>query len=90
MPYVHLANGDVKTLDAKEMEEAFGEIGHQRAYRENGVEHQVIGIYPDSVEYDQSEDEKARDAENAQYQEWKRTRNAPAENVQDERQDENE
>lgn len=56
MPYVHLANGDVKQFDAKEMVTAFGD-DTPRVYRDSGTEHHVIGVYPDSVEYDTSVDE---------------------------------
>ena len=75
MPYVHLANGDVKHHTNDELNDIFGEAGHSRAYRSEGKEHTVIGIYPDEVEYDQTDDEKAKDAENREFQEWKDSRN---------------
>jgi hypothetical protein len=77
MPFVHLANGDVKHHTQEELDSLFNELGHSRAYRDNGVESQVIGVYPDDVEYEQSEDEKGRNAEKAEYEEWKRSRNEP-------------
>jgi hypothetical protein len=89
MPYVHLANGDVVTLTNDELNDAFADQGHTRAYRKDGKEHTVIGIYPDEVEYDRSEDEKAKDAEDAQYQEWKASRNqATDENADNEKENE--
>jgi hypothetical protein len=79
MPYVHLANGDVKQLSHDDLQRAFELSGSPRAYRENGTEHTVIGVYPDEVEYEMSEAEKGDAAESAQYAEWKRSRNEVSE-----------
>lgn len=75
MPYVHLANGDVKQLDAKEMAKAFGD-DTPRVFRDNGVEHHVIGIYPDEVEYDTSvhETQQRENDDRAEYEAWKAER----------------
>jgi hypothetical protein len=83
MPYVHLANGDVKTHTQDELDKIFGEAGHSRAYRDNGVESQVIGIYPDDVEYEMDDDEKGRNAERAEFEEWKRSQNEPKNDVEE-------
>lgn len=77
MPYVHLANGDVKHLSAKELEKSQAESGSPHAFREGGMEHTVIGIYPDEVEHPESEEvlaEKAEQekADRAEFEEWKR------------------
>jgi len=79
MPYVHLANGDVKHFDAEEFVKAFGD-GAQTHYRENGVEHHVIGVYPDEVEYDQSveaENQQLAD-DRAEFEAWREKRDAKA------------
>jgi len=77
MPYVHLANGDVKEFNAKEFVATFGDEP-VRVFRDNGVEHHVIGVYPDSVEYDTSVDEATQkeNDDRADYEEWKRNRDA--------------
>jgi hypothetical protein len=87
MPFVHLANGDVKHHSQEELDDLFGQVGHSRAYRDNGVESQVIGIYPDDVEYERDDDEKGRDAEKAEFAEWKRNRNEPQDETQNEERD---
>lgn len=53
MPYVHLANGDVKELTQDEMVEAFGD-GTPMAFRDGGKEYAVIGVYPDAVEVEET------------------------------------
>jgi len=79
MPYVHLANGDVKKFDAKEFDAAFGDES-PRVFRDNGVEHHVIGVYPDEVEYDTSvsDAEQKDNDDRAEYEEWKSKRDAKA------------
>ena len=79
MPYVHLANGDVKKFDAKEFATAFGDES-PRVYRDNGVEHHVIGVYPDEVEYDTSVDEATQkdNDDRAEFEEFKAKRDAKA------------
>lgn len=79
MPYVHLANGDVVHHTDKELAQVFGDSGHQRAYRQNGVEHTVIGVYPDEVEYQQTDDEKADAEDRREFEEYKRNRDERAE-----------
>jgi hypothetical protein len=72
MPYVHLANGDVKQFDAKEYAKTFGD-DTVRVFRDNGVEHHVIGVYPDEVEYDTSVDDATQkeNDQRAEYEAWK-------------------
>lgn len=72
MPYVHLANGDVKQFNAKELAAAFGD-DTPKVFRDNGVEHHVIGIYPDEVEYDTtvSDAEQAENDQKAEFEAWK-------------------
>ena len=72
MPYVHLANGDVKKFDTKELFNAFGDES-QRVFRDNGVEHHVIGVYPDEVEYDTSvsDAEQKENDDRAEFEAWK-------------------
>jgi len=52
MPYVHLADGTVRKMDADAMNEAFGDEP-PTALVEKGKEHIVIGVYPDEVEVKQ-------------------------------------
>lgn len=75
MPYVHLANGDVRKLDANELKQAFGDEPPHHL-RDNGVEHHVIGVYPDEVEYDTSEDEATQkdNDDRAEFEAWKAER----------------
>lgn len=73
MPYVHLANGDVLTVDQKELDELTANSAPGTVHK-NGTQHKVIGVYPDDVEIEQTEDEKAKDAENRQFAEWKASR----------------
>ena len=85
MPYVHLANGDVRHMNAKEFTNAFGDET-PRAFRDNGVEHHIIGVYPDEVEYDQSidvENQQLAD-DKAAFEAWKAQRAQDNESVQDE------
>lgn len=79
MPYVHLANGDVKQYDQKEFDATFGDQG-ARVFRDNGVEHHVIGIYPDEVEYDTSvsDAEQKDNDDRAEYEAWKEKRDERA------------
>jgi hypothetical protein len=79
MPYVHLANGDVKQVDAKVFADVFGDEP-PRVFRDNGVEHVVIGVYPDEVEYDTSVDEATQkeNDDRAEYEEWKSKRDKKA------------
>ena len=81
MTYVHLANGEVKQMDDKEFSKAFGD-DVPRVFRDNGQEHTVIGVYPDEVEYDQTDDEKAANAENEEFQQWKRDRDSRHDSVE--------
>lgn len=57
MPYVHLANGDVIKLTAKELKAAHQESGSPHAFHRDGVQHHVIGTYPDEVELPAKDDE---------------------------------
>lgn len=60
MPYVHLANGDVKQVSQEELDDRYGDET-PKVFRDGGKESAIIGIYSDDVEY---EDESAHD-ENA-------------------------
>lgn len=55
--YVHLANGDVRKVTKKQLEKSREESGTPHAFRENGVEHHVIGVYPREVEFKTEDDE---------------------------------
>lgn len=79
MPYVHLANGDVRQLDTKEMTATFGDE-RPSVLRDNGIEHHIIGVYPDEVEYDTSVDDATQKAndDRAEYEDWKAKRDAKA------------
>ena len=57
MPYVHLANGDVLKLTAKELNAAREESGTPHAIHRDGVQHHVIGTYPDEVELPERNDD---------------------------------
>jgi len=57
MPYVHLANGDVVKLTEKELKAAHEESGTPHAFHRDGVQHHVIGVYPDEVELPEVKDE---------------------------------
>jgi hypothetical protein len=61
MPFVHLANGDVKHHTQEELDDRYGDET-PKVYRDGGVESAVIGIYPDDVEF---EDEASDDDETA-------------------------
>jgi len=76
MSYVHLANGDVRKLNAEEFTQAFGDEP-PRVFRDNGTEHHVIGVYPDEVEYDTSVDEATQkeNDERAEFEAWKAEKN---------------
>lgn len=78
MPYVHLANGDVYRLTAEELAASQEESGTPLAFRKNGMEHAVIGVYPDEVEHEPSAEQKALNAkkdaeEKAAFEEWRAT-----------------
>lgn len=77
MPYVHLANGDVKQFDVKEYAKTFGDEP-VRTFRDNGTEHHVIGVYPDEVEYDTtvSDAEQKANDDRAEYEAWKSERDS--------------
>jgi hypothetical protein len=76
MPYVHLANGDVRKLNADELTKAFGDES-PRVLRDNGTEYHVIGVYPDEVEYDTSVDEATQreNDDRAEFEAWKAEKN---------------
>jgi len=78
MAYVHLANGEVRKLNADEFTKAFGDET-PRVFRENGVEHNVIGVYADEVEYDSAAEKAAviDKADHDEFEEWKANRDAP-------------
>jgi hypothetical protein len=76
MPYVHLANGEARKLNAEELTQAFGDEP-PRVLRDNGTEHHVIGVYPDEVEYDTSVDEATQreNDDRAEFEAWKAEKN---------------
>ena len=91
MTYVHLANGEVKQIDDKEFTKRFGDEP-PRFFRDNGKEHQIIGVYPDEVEYDDSDEkdeadrqrqERESEEDRAQFAEWKRNRDNPPSSAND-------
>jgi hypothetical protein len=57
MPYVHLANGEVIKLTAKELKEAQEQTGTIHAFNREGVQHHVIGVYPDETELPKKDDD---------------------------------
>lgn len=76
MPYVHLANGDVHKLTAKELATSQEESGSPNAFRKDGKEHQVIGVYADEVEHPESEEaatERAKQeaADREEFENWR-------------------
>jgi hypothetical protein len=82
MPYVHLANGDVKHLTAKELVLSREESGTPHAFRMDGMEHTVIGVFPDEVEHPESEEVLAQKAETekadrAEFEAWKASQKTP-------------
>jgi hypothetical protein len=82
MPYVHLANGDVEKVTAKELAASQKESGTPNAFRKNGMEHAVIGVYPDEVEHPESEEvlaERAKQekADKAEFDAWKANQAKP-------------
>lgn len=66
MPYVHLANGETKHLDQKQMKEAFGD-GTPLAYDDGGMQYLVIGVYPDGVKLAEPEPEPQSQSNPAEY-----------------------
>lgn len=68
MPFVHLANGDVKHLDNDELNDRYGNET-PRTYRDSGVESAIIGIYPDDVEYEEEKAEEDNSADENEDQE---------------------
>jgi hypothetical protein len=80
MPYVHLANGSVLKVTQKELLASQAESGTPNAYRMDGNEHTVIGVYPDEVEHGLSEEQQAekneKDAKDkAEFAEWQNKKN---------------
>lgn len=78
MPYVHLANGDVKKVSDKELNANHEASGSTKVFRENGTEHHIIGVYPEEYEY-QDEETQAENAaqdekDRADYEAWKKER----------------
>lgn len=76
MPYVHLANGDVHKLTTDELVKSQEESGTANAYRKDGMEHTVIGVYPDEVEHEPSAEKKSENAkkeaeEKKAFDEWR-------------------
>lgn len=65
MPYLQLGNGETKKLSNDEIAKMFGDEP-PRVYRTDGVEHMIIGIHPDEVEYEMTAEEKTSSKEAAQ------------------------
>lgn len=74
MPYVHFGNGEHRKVTTEELTANQAMSGSHNAFRDNGVEHHIVGVYPDEVEYEMSDEEKGAASEKAQYEEWKRSR----------------
>jgi hypothetical protein len=70
MTYVHLANGEVLTVDEKELSKLTDGAAPGTIHRD-GKQSQVIGTYPDDVELVETADEKAASEEKAEFEEWK-------------------
>lgn len=64
MPYLQLGNGQTKKLSNDEITEMYGDES-PRVYRADGVEHMIVGIHPDEVEYQMTPEEKATSKEAA-------------------------
>lgn len=78
MPYVHLSNGDVKRVTTKELVANNEQSGSPHVWRENGLEHPVIGVYPEEYEHPKSEEERAVEAakeaeDRAAFDAWRAT-----------------
>lgn len=76
MAYVHLANGDVEKVTEKELAANRAASGSPNVFRKNGMEHHVVGVYPEEYEHPESEEvqaEKAKqnDADRAEFEQWK-------------------
>lgn len=56
--YVHLANGDVLRLTAKEWAKMQDESGSPHAVRKDGMEHTVIGVYQREVKHPVKDEEE--------------------------------
>lgn len=66
MPYVHLANGEHRKVDEKTLAAIRDASGNATHLRDAGTEHFIVGVYPDEVEYEMSDEEKATVAENGE------------------------
>lgn len=76
MPYIHLANGDVRKVTTKELTANNEQSGSPRVWRENGMEHHVIGVYPEEYPHPESEEVVAEKAaaekeDRAAFEEWR-------------------
>ena len=67
MPYVHLANGEVVDMTDDELVKSQEESGTPSAFHRDGMQYQVIGVYPKEVEHALSpEAQKEKDAKDAE------------------------
>ena len=82
MPYVHLANGDVEKVTQKDLDKNHLESGSPLVFRKDGMEHHIIGVYPEEYEHPETEEaqaEKAQqnEADRAEFEAWKANRDKP-------------
>lgn len=82
MPFIHLSNGDVEALNDTQWAVAQVTSGTANAFRKDGLEYQVIGVYADAVEHPLSEEELAviaakENEQKAAFEKWQTSQNAP-------------
>ena len=80
MPYVHLANGDVEKVTQKDLDGNYEQSGSHTVFRKDGMEHHIVGVYPEEYEHPETEEvraekEKQNDADRAEFEAWKARRN---------------
>lgn len=76
MPYVHLANGEHIKVTQKDLAANHAESGVTTVFRKDGMEHHIVGVYPEEYEHPETEEvqaEKAKqnDAEMQEFRAWK-------------------
>jgi hypothetical protein len=85
MPYVHLANGDVKKVTEKELNQNHEDSGSTQVFRMDGMEHHIIGVYPEEYEHPETDEAKAErqkqeDSDRAEFENWRANRDKPNNN----------
>lgn len=81
MPFIHLSDGSVEVLTDTQWADAQIKSGTPTAYRKDGLEYQVIGVYADAVEHPLSAEEQTEiDAkvasDKAEFAAWRATQTA--------------